>query len=395
MNSKAIQIPEPLSFHFPSQVFLEWQITEKIASVLSGQCLRVVIVCQKSEVIDGKLENDFLENLQNHLEKKEIKTILYDDLSLIPNEEDLNSLSYFLKKSHADLVIGYGGRNTLIATRTAALLRSNQIFANELKTKQLELSPPLPFVSIPLGPLMGEECAPYWGVYEAETKNMFYGREAKLFPLYTFIDYSHLSFLSTTEVARLSLAILSISIDAINSKKSNEMITLWAIEAVNLIVQNLTAFLRDSQNKLAQRNICLASLYAVMAYSNTGLGLCYAIASVMNLKCRCDFFMMVSTILPHIMEYNLTTRAEEYVKISRAIGEDISEFTVIEAAIHTIETIRKLYLDLKAPKRLSEFNISEKQVLEEVTHILEMEFSKNNVREIDREGLERLLRVAY
>ena len=136
------------------------------------------------------------------------------------------------------------------------------------------------------------------------------------------------------------------------------MTNYFSIGAVKLIIQNLSLYLKNNQDKNALRKISLANLYSGLAVTNSSLGLCYSIAKVLNLKFRCDFNLVLSIILPHVMEYNLTLRADAYILLSKTLGDDISELSEVEAAIYTIETIRKFYLDLKLPKRLSELNIS-------------------------------------
>jgi alcohol dehydrogenase class IV len=78
-----------------------------------------------------------------------------------------------------------------------------------------------------------------------------------------------------------------------------------------------------------------------------------------------DFMMAMAILLPHVMEYNLTTSAGKYVQIARALEEDIHDITVIEAAIKAVEGVRKLYLDLKVPQRLSDFEV-DKALLPEI-----------------------------
>ena len=232
-------------------------------------------------------------------------------------------------------------------------------------------------------------------MFETQEKKLKLKKDEGLYPKYTFIDTSSLADFSGPEVARISLAILTISMDALISKHSNTFIEFLGIEVVSLVIHNLSDYLKNNQNKVALSNICLASLYTGIIGSQSGYGLCYGIAIILNLKYQCDFNMTLITILPHIMEYNLTLKSETYVKISKSLGENITEMSVLEAAIHTIETLRKMFMDLKVPKRLSEFNISEKQVLDIVEDLENSVFVQNNAREINREELEQLLHLAF
>ena len=65
-------------------------------------------------------------------------------------------------------------------------------------------------------------------------------------------------------------------------------------------------------------------------------------------------------MLPHVMEFNLTAIPNKYVQIARALDEDVSKVTVVEAAIKAIEGIRKLLFDLKVPQKLSDYKIDKR-----------------------------------
>ena len=150
MNINTTLIPESIHLYFPVNVVIDWDLSEKVALALKGSYTRVVIVYQEKELI----KEIHLENLQKSLKEHGIQSILYNEFrdKPIPNFEEIDSLSYFLKKSKAELVIAFGGRNTLIATRNAALLTTNNLFAEELYTEsKTPHSPPLPFINIPLG----------------------------------------------------------------------------------------------------------------------------------------------------------------------------------------------------------------------------------------------------
>jgi len=105
--------------------------------------------------------------------------------------------------------------------------------------------------------------------------------------------------------------------------------------------------------------------------------------------------MAMSILLPHVMEYNLTTSAGKYVQIARALEEDISDITVIEAAIKAVEGVRKIYLELKIPQRLSDFEIKKSDLPAIAEMAYKIPLTKNTPREMDRNEIETILIAAY
>ena len=105
--------------------------------------------------------------------------------------------------------------------------------------------------------------------------------------------------------------------------------------------------------------------------------------------------MAIAILLPHIMEYNLTTSAGTYVQIAKALEEDITDITVIEAAIKAVEGVRKVYLELKVPQRLSEFEISKSKLPEIAEQAYNMPLTRNTPRDMDKNEIETILIAAY
>ena len=103
----------------------------------------------------------------------------------------------------------------------------------------------------------------------------------------------------------------------------------------------------------------------------------------------------MSIILPHIMEFNLTSSPGKYVQMSKVMGEDVREITVIEAAIKAVEAIRKLESDIDIPQRLSNYDIP-KSIFKEVADLaITYPFLENTPREVNTNEIETILIAAY
>ncbi|HMW59631.1 MAG TPA: iron-containing alcohol dehydrogenase, partial [Leptospiraceae bacterium] len=117
--------------------------------------------------------------------------------------------------------------------------------------------------------------------------------------------------------------------------------------------------------------------------------------SATSLLTGLEFHLAMALLLPHVMEYNLTTSAGRYVQIARALDEDIKDITVIEAAIKAVEGVRKTYLELKIPQRLSEFEIAKEDLPEIAELAFRIPMVKNSPRDLDKNEIETILIAAY
>ena len=132
-----------------------------------------------------------------------------------------------------------------------------------------------------------------------------------------------------------------------------------------------------------------------IAFSGTYLSISLGIALAMASRCTIDVESAMSVIAPHIMEFNLTTAPGKYVQMSKVMGEDVRDVTVIEAAIKSVEAIRKLSADVSVPQRLSNYSIEKNEFKGLASLALTFPFLENAPRPLSRDEIETILIAAY
>ena len=382
----------PLHYSFPPRFYVEWDCLKRIGEYSKDLGSRVVIISVQSELRYLARVQD----IKDSFEKCGKKAIIYDSIAKKPSCQELDTLAYFIKQSKANLLLAYGGRESMYAARAAALLCTNNIFAKDLCQANFPLAhSPLPLLTVPLGPIMGEEISPYLKIYDPDEAQQFYKKDVQLYPKIVFSDPSLSQDLGRIELSRLGLACLSATIEAIMSKNVNDIITSQGMYAASLIMSNLLSALKDKNNEVALQNLNLASIFVGIAYSNSNFGLTYSLANCINNMLDGIFYTAMNVLLPCIMEYNLTLRAEAYVHIAKSWGEELRDLTIIEAAVKSIEAIRKLGVELQVPMRLSKFNINESQLPEIARQVEQVAMIHNNPRPLDKGDIEKILLAVY
>ena len=383
---------EWVHYQFPTRVFAERDSTHKIGTLVRDIGVRILLLTVRSELSNP----DELAVIKTSLEKHTSGCIVYDDIDGTPTAEDLDTAAHFVKQCKADVIMAYGLRESFHAAKAIALLATNEVFATDLPQATLPLKrPPLPVVCVPTGPSMGEESTPMFSVYNPDQRNTFTAQDARLFPALIFVDPNISLSLTSNEITRGGVAVMSAAVETMLSKKANDITTAVALRSLELITKNLVSLVTDLNNHSARMNVAMASLLCGMAHSNSLLGLCYSIATATFNLTGLDFYMAMSILLPHVMEYNLTTSAGKYVQIARALDEDITDITVIEAAIKAVEGVRKVYLELKVPQRLSDFEIKKTDLPMIAEAAYKMPLTRNTPREMDRNEIETVLIAAF
>ncbi|PNV76464.1 iron-containing alcohol dehydrogenase [Leptospira inadai] len=348
-------LPDWINFNFPTKVHFEADCGFKMGSFVKNVGTRAVILSTQNE-----LENmDEFSIIKTSLEKHIDGVILYDNIEKEPTLKELYTAAYFARISNANCIIGYGSYESLNTAKLVSLLTTNDSFAEDIFiTKRVpKLKRPVPLVLIPTHPIMGLECAPIATIYTDEDRTVRYFTHEYLFPELVIADAKIGAFMTSADVAKVGVGILAAAVDSILSKYSNELTNSSALRAIEIIYKNLVPAIRDPKNLQYRNAIFGASLLVGMSHSSSSLGLCYALSLAASNLTNLDIFQAMSILLPHVMEYNLTSSAGKYVLIAKALDEDISNISVIEAAIKAVEGIRKIYIELKIPQRLSEYEV--------------------------------------
>ncbi|MFW5808766.1 MAG: iron-containing alcohol dehydrogenase, partial [Spirochaetota bacterium] len=129
--------------------------------------------------------------------------------------------------------------------------------------------------------------------------------------------------------------------------------------------------------------------------STAFMSVCFSLALSLSSYTQIPLSTGMCIILPHIMEYNLTTSTGKYVQIAKVMDENVREITVIEAAIKAVEAIRKVTSDIDIPQRLSEYEVS-KTLFNKISSVaLTYPFIKHSPRTLSRDELETILIAAF
>jgi alcohol dehydrogenase class IV len=198
-----------------------------------------------------------------------------------------------------------------------------------------------------------------------------------------------------TVIMRGMIASLSMAAESVISKGNNDIINTFALKSIDMIFRHLPLVYKESGNPNPRIHLSTASVMSGIAFSVAYLSTTLAISLALAARSDLDVATSMGIILPHIMEFNLTSSPGKYVQMSKVMGEDVRDITVIEAAIKAVEGIRKLELDVDIPQRLSAFNI-QKSDFKAISGIaMSYPFLENAPRPLNPDETETILIAAY
>ncbi|MDH5717178.1 MAG: iron-containing alcohol dehydrogenase [Spirochaetia bacterium] len=340
--------------------------------------------------------NEKLEELKSVLSDIKDGCIVYEDLIADPDTEQIDSATYFAKKSHADIIVAFGSIDTFNTAKAVALLAPNSFFASDLMDNDfIPKINALPVITVPIEPSMGEEMNPGFSLVDAKTGRRKYFEHEMLYPKAVFYDPLVSSYITSDRASRIGGALLSYAIETTLSKLANPITTTFSHKAIESLKKNIILFYNDPKNQKLAEVMMWNSAMIGASICGAPVGASWAIAMALNTEAQIDFHYAISLVLPHVMEYFLTNSPGKYLNIARSLQEDVSEISVIEAAIKAVEGVRKLFVDINLPSRLSEFDITKQSISEIAETALLLPQISNSPRFLNKNEIESILLSAF
>lgn len=379
-------------FSVPTRIRFEPDSTYKLAGYITSYGNRIMLLNLKSE----NKNPDELAILKNGLSKNTTGVILYDDLDSEPNTDQLDSVAYFAKKSHIDIIVAFGSIETYATAKAVSVLTTNAIFASDLLSGRAEIKyPALPVVTVPVEPSMGEEFTPGFSVVDSTDGLRRYFEHESLFPVATFYDPKISNHLTSDAAARVGGAALVYAIESQLSPLINHLSSTMALRATEIIKKNLIQLYKDPKDEKLISNIMWANSMVGISALSSPLGVTYAVSMALRNMAKMDYFDALSLILPHVMEYYLTAAPNQFINIARSLGGYVKNISVIEAAIKAVEGVRRLFLEINLPTRLSEFDVRKNTLGEVARAAMLFPHIENAPRTLNRNEIESILLSAF
>ena len=379
-------------FHLPSQIYIRQGIINDIGKIVPRFGSRAILLVTAHDL---EIYGSTIEIISRQLRDAGIGCIVYDEIPVPPDTESIDNAAAYFKKTKCDLVIGFGSVDSINSAKALAVLANNYIFCHDLLSNPQLTEKPLKFITIPGCPLFGFEIAPLLYLEEIHdlTRKIYYN--PTLYPEATIVDPLITHMCPAEKIIKGTIASLAIAAESIISKVDNDFINMYALKSIDLIFRNIPIMYREPQNSVPRAFLSTASIMVGIAFAVSFLSIDLAVSLALASKTKLDIESSMSIILPHIMEFNLTSSPGKYVQMSKVMGEDVREITVIEAAIKAVEAIRKLETDIDIPQRLSSYDVP-KSIFKEVAELaMTYPFLNNTPREVNVNEIETILIAAY
>jgi alcohol dehydrogenase len=377
-------------FSIPAQLKFGIDVVNRLGNSASEFGEKVVIVTE------GILhEAGVIKRISEILEKKGCKTIIFDEV--IPNATSkiVDVGAEIVRNAYADVVVGMGGVRTLSIAKAIAMLAKNTGTISEYIDGHVITNESLPYIEIPSTPRNPFMFRDEFWLTDARTNSSVILKIRKGATKYVLFDPLITTTLRPRFIATTVIDSLANAIEGYISTKSNFLSDPIFLKSIDLFATNINNAVNSPDDITARANLSLGGMFSSLGLNMSSTGITAALSYVLSSKFKIHKSFSSSVLLPHVLDFNITAVPSKLVKIAMALGEDVSNLSVVEASIKTVEKIRRIILELKLPVRLEEFDLTKDDLIIVADEARKLEMFNYIPRSCSSEELYAILQAAY
>ncbi|HEU5089638.1 MAG TPA: iron-containing alcohol dehydrogenase, partial [Roseiflexaceae bacterium] len=301
------------------------------------------------------------------------------------------------RQAGADVLIAIGGGSPIDTAKAMRILLSEGGTLLEHQGYNLLTRALLPMVAIPTTAGTGSEVTTWAVIRDEQTGVKLTFSSMFLGPDLAILDPELTLGLPSRLTAATGMDALTHAIESFVGTNSNPITDTLALQAIDMISNNLRAATHSGSDPEARGQMLVASCVAGIAFSSGGgsLGIVHALAHAIGGLYEVHHGTANSILLPHGMRFNSDTVPNRFARIARYMGVNSGgrpENDVIADGIFAVEA---LAVDCDLPSRLRDVGVPRDNFEQIVEMALTDPAMYTNPRQPSREDALGVLEAAW
>ncbi len=320
-------------------------------------CSKVLIITDP-----GLVKAGIAERVEDLLRAAGVAFGRFDKVEPDPRFEIVDDALAQLEAEGADLILGIGGGSSLDIAKVASVRATNPQPVEALFGIDLVPKPGLKLILIPTTAGTGSEVTPI-AILSDHTEKLKKGIVSPyLLPSCALLDPELTIGLPCPVTAATGMDALIHAIEAYTSKNATPFTDLLAVQAMDLIFNNIRLACADGENLEARSKMLEGSLLAGMAFANAGVTAVHAFAYPIGAEFHIPHGIANTIMLLPVMEFNLLGNLKKFADIAEIFGQNTSGISRRKAARLAVEAVEELAADLNLPKSLGSYGVKEEHI---------------------------------
>ena len=308
-----------------------------------------------------------------------------------PNPTDLNveAGAEKLKELGDAVVVPIGGGSSMDCGKSIALLASNPGTVEEMQGS-VPKPAAAPVIAVPTTAGTGSETNNACVITNTRLGRKTYVVHPSITPAFSVLDPDLTIGLPTYPTATCGFDVLTHAVEAFVSVGANAYSDTIAVEAIRKVAGNLRKVVADGQDIEARSQMLLGSAMAAQAFNVTGLGSAHGTGHAVSARLNAAHGQTLATMLPHVMEYNMSVREEKYAEVARLLVP-----TGPATGAGAIDAVLQLRSDIDIDRSITDLGGEGYLLSVLVEDAMADPVNMTNPRPVDQTGFETMYNAAW
>lgn len=339
-----------------------------------------------------------LEHTKKALEENKIQFTIYDGVETEPTIEYVREGVKFFKDHGCDFIIAFGGGSPIDTAKAISIMLTNPGSIEDYKGLGKVVNKGIPLIAVPTTAGTGSEVTQFTIITDTKTNVKMLIGSPLIIPQVAIVDPLLTLSCPRGLTAAVGIDALTHAIEAYVSIKSQPMSDIFCLSAIELISGNLRQAWANGNNIEAREKMMLGALQAGIAFSNSSVALVHGMSRPIGAYFHVAHGVSNAALLGVVTEFSLIGNPTRYAQIAKAMGENITGLTDLEAAKLAAKSIKSLIKDVQIPS-LKELGIEKEKLDQLAPKMAEDAIASgspgNNPRQATKEEIIELYNKAY
>jgi len=369
---------ETYSMSMPRTVYSGKNALDNLKNAVKG-ATKVAIFTDKGILSTGLVDLPLAK-----LKEIGMETIVISDLPPEPTYAQVQKLVDEFRASGCDFIVAVGGGSAMDTAKLASLLATEAYTVTDLLDNPLLAVKTVRTCLIPTTAGTGSEATPNAIVAVPEKELKVGIVNPSMIPDFVILDAEMIRKLPRKIAAATGVDAMAHAIECFTSNKANPFSDFFALEAFDIIMNNIVAACDDPDALDAKNQMQIAAFYAGVAITCSGTTAVHALSYPLGGKYHVAHGVSNAMLLGPVMKFNEPAiRSRLALAYDRVVHGEKTCSTEEEKSAWIVERMCEIIRHLDIPTSLAEFNVP----IEDLDGLVEagMQVQRllvNNMREV-------------
>lgn len=323
-----------------------------------------------------------------------LQSSIFPDVTPNPTSEQVMEGAEVYDKEGCDAIVVVGGGSAIDCAKGIGIVSKNRKNILDFVGIDRIPVPGPPLICVPTTAGSSADVSQFAIITDRKEKVKTSLVSKMLVPDTSLIDPATTMTMPKDLTANTGLDALAHAIEAFVSNASSPITDMFALNAMQLITDNLIRAIHHPANMDFRGKMMLGSLDAGLAFSNASLGLTHSMAHSLGGQVDLPHGESISILMPLVIKFNYDAVPERYEKIGEIIGLDLKGLSYDRKKMLIIDSIKKFQEEAGVTQELGALGITRKEIPELARKAMEDLCLATNPRPVKLEDISAIYEEA-